>query len=289
MNFCKCGCGLLVSKNYKRGCGRKGKKNSFEHNQAIRKANKGRIWSLEERERRKTNPKCHGWHHTEETKKKWSEIAKSKNFGKWMLGKKHSEETKQKISQINLLTKRRVFREKGFIVSDETKKKISIANSKEKNGMYGKKHPSEIIELIREQSIKNWQNPEYRHNHLNHPEKINNCRKGALASVSKNPKKRYTNTKPERKMAKILDQMELIYEHPYSVFDIEHCYSADFFIPSKKLIIEVDGIFWHKYPDGLPIDQIRNKELQQKGYQILRFWGETLTKQEVRQRMMELN
>lgn len=35
MNLCKCGCGKLCAENYKRGCGRRGKKSSEEHNRIL--------------------------------------------------------------------------------------------------------------------------------------------------------------------------------------------------------------------------------------------------------------
>ena len=44
-------------------------------------------------------------------------------------------------------------------------------------------------------------------------------------------------------------------------------YIADFFIPSKKLIIECDGRYWHKKKR----DNVRDNVLKKQGYKILRF------------------
>lgn len=48
-------------------------------------------------------------------------------------------------------------------------------------------------------------------------------------------------------------------------------YVADFFIESKKLIIECDGEAWHK-PNN-DHDRKRNAVLNKQGYKILRFSG----------------
>jgi len=42
-NLCKCGCGNLCEQNYLKGHGRKGKKNSVEHNMKIGSKNKGKM------------------------------------------------------------------------------------------------------------------------------------------------------------------------------------------------------------------------------------------------------
>jgi len=38
------------------------------------------------------------------------------------------------------------------------------------------------------------------------------------------------------------------------------------------MIIECDGNYWHNYPMGRGIDDIRTKELIQKGFKVLRLW-----------------
>ena len=83
----------------------------------------------------------------------------------------------------------------------------------------------------------------------------------------------FFNTSLELLMTDILTNLGFKFEHPYYVRDIEHAYSADFYIPSLNLIIETDGKRWHNYPIGKPLDLIRNEELKQAGYKVLRFWG----------------
>ncbi|KKK87311.1 hypothetical protein LCGC14_2754500 [marine sediment metagenome] len=54
--------------------------------------------------------------------------------------------------------------------------------------------------------------------------------------------------------------------------DIKHGYQCDILIPAMDLVIECDGDYWHKYPCGTEIDNIRTKELIEKGFKVLRLW-----------------
>lgn len=259
-NYCKCGCGLIVEKNYKKGHARRGRKNSKKHNKSISKANAGRIASKETRKKMSEN--ATGRQHTEETKRKMSKIAKEKNFGLWMKRKKATKESieKGRLKKI------------GHKVSKETRKKIGEANSGKKNGMYGKTHSKKIKKSISEKSKKNWENKELRNRILNHKNRINNCRKGAIATMKKLKSKRFQNTAPEIEMEKILKKLGYEYIKQFEVENIEHTYLADFYLPNKNIIIEVDGRYWHNYPEGRKLDKVRGKELLEKGIVVLRFW-----------------
>ena len=39
-----------------------------------------------------------------------------------------------------------------------------------------------------------------------------------------------------------------------------------------NMVIECDGNYWHSYPTGTEIDNIRTKELIEKGFKVLRLW-----------------
>jgi very-short-patch-repair endonuclease len=48
-------------------------------------------------------------------------------------------------------------------------------------------------------------------------------------------------------------------------------YVADFCVPDLRLDIEVDGAYWHNQPETKAHDNIRDKELSQAGWTVLRF------------------
>jgi len=82
----------------------------------------------------------------------------------------------------------------------------------------------------------------------------------------------FFNTKPEKEMKKVLDELKVEYEFQFPVWNIKHCYVADFYLPLYNTIIEVDGKWFHNYPDGREIDHVRTQELKSVGYGVLRFW-----------------
>jgi hypothetical protein len=261
MNLCKCGCGLLVEKNYKRGHSRRGSHNSIEHNLALSKANKGKhhiAWN----KGLKGVCKC-----SEERREKMKNIALQRGFGKWMIGTHPSKENieKRRLKQI------------GHLVSIETRNKISKANSGEKNGCYGRVFSLEEKNVLALQMKKQWKN-----NKVGMMKnKVINCRKGALAASQKLKSMWYHNTKPELKMKVILDELGEEYKHSYPIWNIEHCYACDFYLPKHNIIIEVDGVYWHNWPYGTEKDHLRNKELREKGYKVARFREDMFSKNSV--------
>lgn len=98
-----------------------------------------------------------------------------------------------------------------------------------------------------------------------------------------------SNTKPEQIICKYLEDSGLIkgidFYQNYWINNIEHRYKADFVLPQINTIIECDGDFWHGNNNSIPktgfierqtkhieLDIIRNTELRNKGYSVLRFW-----------------
>ena len=74
------------------------------------------------------------------------------------------------------------------------------------------------------------------------------------------------------KIQKYLNDLSIEFIPHKIISDIIHVYRCDIFIPKQNLIIECDGDYWHKYPVGRDIDKLRNQELIQKGYKIIRLW-----------------
>jgi very-short-patch-repair endonuclease len=134
--------------------------------------------------------------------------------------------------------------------------------------------------------IRRWSNSEFREKRLiyfNSDEGKNNARKGALAAIDSVKNKRFHDTKPELEMKSNLEELKIRYIHPFPVWNIEHCYPADFYLPDDNIIIEVDGKFYHNYPIGLEIDKIRNRELEKTGFKVLRFWENEFTADKIKE------
>lgn len=53
-------------------------------------------------------------------------------------------------------------------------------------------------------------------------------------------------------------------------------YAKKFLLPKYNLIIEIDGTYWHNYPEGLTIDYIRTEELSNIGLNVLRIWDKEI-------------
>ena len=54
-------------------------------------------------------------------------------------------------------------------------------------------------------------------------------------------------------------------------------YIVDFVCREKKVIIEIDG-GQHNTPDNILADEQRTKYLEAKGYKVIRFWNNEITK-----------
>ncbi len=78
------------------------------------------------------------------------------------------------------------------------------------------------------------------------------------------------------------------FTHQY-MKEIEHGYQCDILVPSKNLVIECDGDYWHSYPIGREIDHIRTKELIAQGFKVLRLWEYEIRKMSINEFKDKLN
>lgn len=85
-------------------------------------------------------------------------------------------------------------------------------------------------------------------------------------------------TNPEIRMSQILDTLGMEYFQQKYIWEIEHKYNCDFYLPRYHMIIEVDGEYWHNYPHGTELDNVRTKELEEKGYTVIRMWSKNIEK-----------
>jgi very-short-patch-repair endonuclease len=189
------------------------------------------------------NP-CRYWlgkHPSEETKRKRSESIKAEKHPLW--GKKHSEETRKKMSEAHL---GKTAWNKGISPCDESKKKMSESQKKrfEKEIPWNKGK----IGIYSKETLK----------------KISQSRLKQVLPIR--------DSSIEIKIQNFLKQIGInFFTHQY-IKEIEHGYQCDILIPSMNLVIECDGDYWHKYPVGREIDNIRTSELLQKGFGVLRLW-----------------
>lgn len=79
------------------------------------------------------------------------------------------------------------------------------------------------------------------------------------------------DTQPEIIIQNLLHSLGIKFVKHKPITNISHKYQCDIFI-SPNIIIECDGDYYHKYPRGREIDKIRTKELEDRGYKVLRFW-----------------
>lgn len=86
-------------------------------------------------------------------------------------------------------------------------------------------------------------------------------------------------SKLEFTFAEILAGLGIEFIHQYHLDGFDY----DFYIPSKNLLIEVDGDYWHGHPDKFPtlnnmqkknhgLDKLKTKHAGDRNYELLRFW-----------------
>ncbi len=186
-----------------------------------------------------------GWFEKGHKLSKESEMKRRKNISKSLIGKKLTEE------QIRKTTETR--RKNGWFKDlEETKRKMR------------KPHKSPPP---RSESHRKNQSKSQKKYLKEHPEEIERLKRQRAKIVF--PLK---DTSIEIKIQNFLKQLGIeFFTHQY-MKQIKHAYQCDILIPSMNLVIECDGVYWHKYPIGRDIDHIRTKELLEKGFKVLRLW-----------------
>ena len=91
-----------------------------------------------------------------------------------------------------------------------------------------------------------------------------------------NPNRVFKDTKPELRMEALLKSLGVEYQKQVPLFNIAR---VDFYVPSKNLVIQCDGCFWHGCPIHNPNwtksqerDANQDKVLQENGLIVVRFW-----------------
>lgn len=204
-----------------------------------------------------------------------------------MLGKHHRKESLEKMSKTKTGVPNFKLR--------ETIKKLGI-NKKENNPFFGKHHSEETKRKIRLFKLGKKQTEETKR-------KLSKIMKGRKFSdehrknMSETRKRLIRenkivlpngNTSIEVKIQNFLKELGIEFiTHQY--MHIEHGYQCDIYIPDMNLVIEADGDYWHNYPNGNEVDHIRNKELEKKGFKVLRLWGSEIREMNLDKFKLHLN
>ncbi len=171
----------------------------------------------------------------------------------------------------------------GYVTSDETRKKMS--NNMKEKWRIGDISPKQK-ERFHDGKAKGGFATRFKKGHQVPQSWREAVRKSR--SIQKFPSK---DTKIEIKIQTLLESLEIEYIKHWYVKDIELKYRCDIFIPSRKLVIECDGDYWHAHPLKYSKDQLnqrqkeqrirdrlRTDQMIQKGFKVLRIWEEDIKK-----------
>lgn len=208
-------------------------------------------------------------------------------------GHKHTEETKQKI---RLARAKQVFSDevntkrsetlKGRVFSEESKEKmrqhaLKRFADKKNHPFYDKKRPE--VGLI---NSKKFKGITYDQRHGKKKSQEIRKRISDKRAIQIFPKE---DTKIELKIQGFLEQLQIEYIKHFYMKHIKSHYRCDIFIPSKNLVIECDGRWWHgdpRYYDQKALtekqkeqkirDKLRTDQLVQQGYEVIRLWEDDI-------------
>jgi very-short-patch-repair endonuclease len=116
---------------------------------------------------------------------------------------------------------------------------------------YNEKFKKKISEITK----KRMENPEVR--------KLLRERTLELIKSGRMPKK---DSKLEKKIEQIISDANLSYIKQWK-YDLG---IADFFLPEKNIVLEVDGTYWHSLPKRIERDKIHTEFLISRGYNVVR-------------------
>jgi len=204
-----------------------------------------------------------------------------------------------------------------IVASDQYRNKMSELTSGERNGFYGKTHTKEIINKIRDTNKKYWKNIDektrevrskqasMREKKLMEDDPVGYRRQKSKAARSSH-RTQFMNmgmNKIETTVYNYLNSLGVIFD--YSA--ILASYQYDFIIRGKRILIEVDGDYWHGNPDMYNLDGLNGKKKLNKiqlnkkerdkekedwaisrGFKIIRIWEKEIHNGTFKNKLKEL-
>lgn len=198
---------------------------------------------------------------------------RKKNISKKMLEKWKDDNYRKQLVEAH----------KGYVWSEESKKKLSDSNK-------GKKNSLQHIKKIKE-SLKN-SNFDFSLHGKKIQEKLKNNKKRYIEYKSKTLGFCKGHSKPSYKELQLRNKVCNLFDNVLYTTDTKRLIIKtkkslkypDILIEDQKLIIEYDGIQWHK----LENDKKRDKELIDVGYKILHYQGFIPSEDELREDVKDL-
>lgn len=206
-----------------------------------------------------------------------------------------------------------------IVKSDEYRKNMGNITSGEKNGFYGKKHDKEVVNKISENNKKYWQNitdeerkqwsvkssirekNRMKKDPVGYRKQKSNAGKASFKSLVDNFNK---------KMNKI---EKIVYDYLTSINEnvefspILASYQYDFIIRGKRILIEVDGDYWHGNPKFYDLNgtggkrplneiQLHKKERDvektkwalSRNFKLIRIWEEEINNGTFKNKLKDL-
>lgn len=144
--------------------------------------------------------------------------------------------------------------------SEKTKKQIAITMSGKNNHFYGKHHSEYTKNILK---IKSHETGLKR---FDSKEKKEDFNKKMLNAQHKRP------TKPEKIMIRIIEENNLPFKY---VGNGELCiggFFPDFINEEKKIILEINGSYWHNLSKIIEKDNKKYDEYKRQGYEFIIVW-----------------
>lgn len=237
------------------------------------------------------NNSFYGQHHTEKTREKISKKNKdrpspfkgttkddsehAKNISIALKGRTFTKEHRRKLSIANTGRKHSEETRKKMSKSSKGKKKSPSHRKNISNGLKGREMlwVDKISETLTELYKDKKNHPSYgRHHSEETKQKMREKRRTWIMPVK--------DTSIEVKIQDFCKELGVKYKlHKY--IKIKHGYCCDLFLSDHNTILECDGDYWHNRPEVVKKDVIRNKEMKEAGYNVIRLWEHEIRKMEV--------